>query len=61
MPGFICGVLILLIQLSELNTAGYQFLFPVGTISILKFKDVILRGKLSRISNRIIKEDINEE
>jgi len=60
-PGFICGVLILLIQLSELNTAGYQFLFPVGTISILKFKDVILRGKLSRISNRIIKEDINEE
>lgn len=53
-PGFLCGTSILLIQLSELETVGYPFLFPVGSISEYKFKDIILRGDLNRISQNVI-------
>jgi len=60
-PGFLCGASILLINLAELNTVSYQFLFPIGSIKKLKFKDVVLRGSLSKISNRIIEEDTNEK
>lgn len=61
MPGFLCGSLILLIHLSQLDTVGYQFLFPVGSIEEFNFKDIVLRGDLSNISKRIIKEDKNEK
>lgn len=55
LPGCFIGSSILLIQLAELDTLGYPFLYPVGSISELKFKDVILRGSLNRISNKIIR------
>ena len=55
-PGFLSGALLLLIQLSELDSVGYQFLFPVGSISEYRFKDVILRGSLNRISKDFIKK-----
>ena len=61
MPGFLCGALILLIHLASLDTVGYQFLFPIGSIKEFNFKDVVLRGNLSKISNRIIKEDRDEK
>lgn len=54
-PGFLCGCLLLLTQLSELDSVGYQYLFPVGSISEYRFKDVILRGDLGRISKKIIR------
>lgn len=53
-PGFICGALLLLMQLSELDTVGYPFLFPIGSVNEYKFKDVVLRGELNRISQNII-------
>ena len=60
-PGFLSGVLILIIQLAELDSVGYQFLFPIGSISEYKFKDVVLRGPLNRISKDFIKRrDKNE-
>lgn len=54
LPGCFIGTMVLLIQLAELETGGYPFLFPVGSLSEYKFKDIILRGKLDRISNKII-------
>ncbi|MBE6055284.1 MAG: spore germination protein [Clostridium sartagoforme] len=60
-PGFLSGCILLLIQLAELDSLGYQFLFPIGSISEYKFKDVILRGSLNRISKDFIKRrDKNE-
>lgn len=53
-PGFLCGALLLLMQLSELDTVGYPFLFPIGSVNEYKFKDVVLRGELNRISQNII-------
>ena len=55
-PGFLSGALLLLIQIAELDSVGYQFLFPVGSISEYRFKDVVLRGSLKRISKDFIKK-----
>lgn len=60
-PGFLCGALLLLMQLSELETVGYPFLFPIGSVNEYKFKDVVLRGELSRISQNIIKRGKADE
>ncbi|MCR1951870.1 spore germination protein [Clostridium sp. DSM 100503] len=55
-PGFLCGSLLLLIQLAELDSIGYQFLFPIGSINEYRFKDVVLRGSLGKISKDFIKK-----
>lgn len=55
-PGFLCGALLLLIQLAELDSIGYQFLFPVGSINEYRFKDIVLRGSLGKISKDFIKK-----
>ncbi|MGL5085729.1 MAG: spore germination protein [Clostridium sp.] len=53
-PGLICGGMILLIQIAELDTVGYPYLFPLGSITKYKFKDVLFRGHLTRISQNVI-------
>ena len=53
-PGFLCASLIYVIQISELESVGYPFLFPLGSLSEYRFKDVFFRGKLDRISRKII-------
>lgn len=54
LPGFLCAALIYIIQLCELKSVGYPFLFPLGSISEYRFKDVLFRGRLDRISRKII-------
>ena len=53
-PGFLCAALIYVTQVAELESVGYPFLFPLGSLSEYRFKDVLFRGKLDRISNKII-------
>ena len=53
-PGFLCASLIYIIQISELESVGYPFLFPLGSLSEYRFRDVFFRGKLDRISRKII-------
>ena len=67
-PGFLCGALILLVQLAELDSVGFPFLFPIGSVSEYRFKDIVFRGPLFRISKDFIKkgekienEDKNKE
>ena len=52
---FIC-FLIFLTPLADLKSTGYSYLFPVGSLDTFKFKDVLRRGRLSRISKKIIGE-----
>ena len=54
LPGLICGGMILLIQLSELDSVGYPYLFPMGSIEEYKFKDIIFRGHLTKISQNVL-------
>lgn len=60
-PGFLAGALIFLIQLAELDSVGYQFLFPVGSTNEYRFKDVVLRGSLNKISKDFVKEGEEDE
>ena len=63
-PGFLCAALIYIIQIAELESVGYPFLFPLGSISEFRFRDVLFRGNLGRISRKIIgngEEEHNEK
>ena len=62
LPGFFSGTLLLLTHLAGLKSCGYAYLFPLGTISRHKFKDLIFRGDLDKISDKVVNEDdINEK
>jgi spore germination protein len=54
LPGFFICSLILIIKLGELETGGYSYLFPIGSTNAYKFKDIVFRGDLRRISKKII-------
>lgn len=56
-PGFLIGVLVLTTHLCELKSINYAYLFPLGSVNTYKFKDVILRGKLKKISKKIVTKD----
>ncbi|MFL0246499.1 spore germination protein [Candidatus Clostridium stratigraminis] len=57
LPGFYIGFCILVSHMAGLNSCGYPFLFPLGTLKQYKYKDLLLRGDLNRISNNILDED----
>lgn len=54
LPGFFAGALIFITQICELDSVGYPFLFPMGSTEQYSFKDILFRGKLDRISRKII-------
>lgn len=54
LPGIFICCIIFITTLADLKSTGYPYLFPVGSLDIFKFKDVVYRGRLSRISKTII-------
>ncbi|MBM6838457.1 spore germination protein, partial [Clostridium saudiense] len=54
LPGFFAASLIFITQICELDSVGYPFLFPMGSVEQYSFKDILFRGKLDRISRKII-------
>jgi len=64
LPGFFISALTLISKLGELETAGYSYLFPIGSLNTYNFKDILFRGDLRRISKSFIGrggKDNNEE
>ena len=57
LPGFFAGMLLLITHLASLKSCGYSYLFPIGTITAHKFKDLVFRGDLDKISEKVINED----
>lgn len=57
LPGFFLGMMVFLAHLSSTETVGYYYLYPLGTIQEHKFKDLIFRGKLDKISTEVINEE----
>ena len=43
--------------MAGLESCGYPYLFPLGTLESYKFKDVLYRKDLSNISNSIFGKD----
>lgn len=61
LPGFYIGLMMLLSHLSSLDSCGYNYIFPLGTIKKFRFKDIFIRGNLDDISKGIFMEDHNNE
>lgn len=64
LPGFFIVALVLIAKLADLDTGGYSYLFPLGSIETYKFKDSIFRGDLRHISQHVVEkggEDNNEK
>ncbi|WP_125154046.1 spore germination protein [Clostridium rectalis] len=61
LPGFYVGMLSLFSHAASLNSVGYPYLYPLGTIKEFKSRDTLLREDLKRISKSIYEDDKNEE
>lgn len=57
LPGFYIGFCVFVSHIAGLNSCGYPFLFPLGTLRQYKFEDILYRGDLDKISNNILDED----
>lgn len=56
LPGCFIGSIILLARLSDLETTGYDYLFPIGSLKTYNFHDILFRGDLKKISQDIVVE-----
>ena len=57
LPAFLFITLALLAHLGDLQSVDYPFLFPLATLKDYRFRDVIFRGRLNRISKKVIDND----
>lgn len=57
LPGFYLGFFVLVAHLSSIESCGYPYLYPLGSIKSLKYRDVILRSDLNKISKDLFNED----
>ena len=58
LPGFYIGVFIFMSHMAGLESCGYPYLFPFGTLESFKLRDLLVRKDLNKVSNSIFdKED----
>lgn len=61
LPGFYIGILAFVAHLGSLDSVGYPYLYPLGTIKDFKFRDIFFRGNLKNIPKNVIEDDIYEK
>ncbi len=62
LAGFISVATVYVIKLCDMDSVGYPFLFPLGSIKEHRFKDILFRGDLNNISTNIVgKGDTHNE
>lgn len=57
LPGFYISFVLFVSHLASLTSCGYPYLYPLGTLRSFKYKDVIFRGDLDKISSNILSEE----
>ncbi|QUH24760.1 spore germination protein [Serpentinicella alkaliphila] len=57
LPGFYIAFIMFISHIAGLTTCGYPFLYPLGTLTTFKFRDIFYRKKLKDISNNILHGD----
>lgn len=57
LPGFYMIFFMMLAHIAGLSSCGYPYLFPIGTSTNYKFKDLIFRSDLNKISKNIFKDE----
>ncbi|WP_297631166.1 spore germination protein [uncultured Clostridium sp.] len=61
LPGIFSSMLIFIARIADLETGGYSYLFPLGSYEKFKFKDVLFRGNLGRISKEVVGKGDKDE
>jgi spore germination protein KA len=61
LPGFYIGFCIFVSHIAGLNSCGYPYLFPLGTLRAYKHKDIITTSYLKNINNTIFDEENSDE
>jgi hypothetical protein len=61
LPGFYIGFCIFVSHIAGLNTCGYPYLFPIGTLRTFKHKDILVRSDLRDIHNNMFEEVEKDE
>jgi spore germination protein KA len=61
LPGFYIGFCILVSHIAGLDSCGYPYLFPLGTLGNFKHKDILIRGDLNEVTNNIFEANENME
>ncbi|MCY6371855.1 spore germination protein [Clostridium ganghwense] len=59
LPGLYMGCFLLITHLASLETCGYPYLFPLGTLQVYKYRDIFIRSNLNKISKTIFDKDEN--
>ena len=49
LPGFYIGFILLCSHITGLQTCGYPFAYPIGTLKDFKFRDTVIRGYLKKV------------
>jgi hypothetical protein len=57
LPGFYVGFILLVSHLAGLDSCGYPFLYPLGTLKVLNLRDLLIRDDLDKISNNIFEKN----
>lgn len=57
LPGFYMGFILLCTHLAGLTSCGYPYLYPLGTLGVFKYKDIILSGELDKMNQYIFMKD----
>ncbi|MFT5873008.1 MAG: spore germination protein KA [Clostridium sp.] len=57
LPGFYIGFFIFVSHMASLESCGYPYLFPLGTLETFKFRDLLYRKDLNQITNSIFDKD----
>ncbi len=61
LPGFYIGFFMFIAHMACLESCGYPYLFPLGTLESFKFKDIFYRKDLREISNSLFEKDDQNE
>jgi spore germination protein KA len=61
LPGFYISFCLFVSHIAGLNSCGYPYLFPLGTLRTYKHKDILYAGSLKDISNNIFDEEKSNE
>ena len=57
LPGFYIGFCTFVAHICGLNTCGYPYVYPLGTLKRFKYKETIFRDDLDKISNSLLDRD----
>lgn len=53
LPGFYVSFVLMVSHIAGLDSCGYPYLYPLGTLKVLNLRDLLIRDDLDKISNNI--------